>query len=80
MPKINHQKYCFQLYNKDLAYVLDVIAQDLQVFDPDFIENTEDKLISNQRLIRKVCSLKSLGIFIISFSSITLGLSTHALC
>jgi hypothetical protein len=80
MLEINHLKYYFQLRNNRLAYVLDVIAQDLRVFEANFLENTEDKIISNQRVIHKVCSLKSLGIFIISFSSTALGFTSHALC
>ncbi len=79
MLEINHLKYYFQFRNNDLAYVLDVIAQDLRVFDPNFIENIENKIINNQRLIHKVCSLKSLGKLIISISSTALRFIVYAL-
>jgi hypothetical protein len=79
MSERNHQKYYFYLRNNSLAYVLDVIAQDLQVYETFFLENTVNKLIGNQRLINKKYSLKSLGKLIISISSPALSFNCYAL-
>lgn len=77
MPSINHS-ICLPV--KDLAYISYVIAHDLQVFEANFIEKYQKKIITNQLLTYKRLLSELLGKLIISIVLFAPACASYALC
>lgn len=77
MPSINHS-ICLSV--KGLAYISDVIAHDLQVFEAGFAEKHDKNTIKYQSLTYKDLPFNSLGKLIISIVLFALACTSYALC
>ena len=65
---------------KDLAYISNLIAHNLQVFKANLIEKHQKKIITNQPPTYKQLLSELLGKLIISIVLFALACASYALC